>query len=337
MTRFLAFVQTHISMTGSIGVGYAIVALLSLLALKAFAATTDQTQLLDAIRLVNQGKFVPASQLLDSLVHTNPSVLNDTDRGMAWNTLGAMHMLMGDSERSRECYENAIRLLRKIPAASRAYASALANLASLEMSMHQYEEAESPLRKAQQIDAEAADHAGLQEVALYRTELAIARNRTHAAQRFLADAFREADQTKDLSLRNRATMYSAAGSVAVKLKDFSTAVRYYQQSIDFSIQACGSRCFYTGLEYAFQAEAYRKLGDHEKARIAITQALALTEQAVGRSGPVYIGMKVIYARILRGMGLKAEAKQQEADARQQLDAMRQSQCNGCSISASGFR
>jgi hypothetical protein len=48
-------------------------------------------------------------------------------------------------------------------------------------------------------------------------------------------------------------------------------------------------------------------------------------------------MELIYARILRGMGSKKEAAQQEADAKQRLDAMRDRACDGCSISVLGFR
>ena len=48
-------------------------------------------------------------------------------------------------------------------------------------------------------------------------------------------------------------------------------------------------------------------------------------------------MEIIHARVLRAMGSKAEAAEQEADAKQRLDAMRQRQCNDCSISALGFR
>jgi hypothetical protein len=176
-------------------------------------------------------------------------------------------MLMGEKEESRHCYENAIRLLRILPAASPDYANALAHLGSLETLMHQYEEAETPLRSAQEVDFQAGNHVGLQEIALYRTSLELARNNTRDARRFLADAFREAAQAKNLSLRDRATMYSVAGSVAARSNDFSGAVRDYQQSD----QACGSRCYYTGLEYASQADAYRELADYPKAQSDITK------------------------------------------------------------------
>ena len=315
----------------------ATVALFVLLTLPGFAGSVEQAQLQEARKLGNEGKFALELQLLDSLVHSAPAALDDANRGMAWNTLGTIHMMMGDDEQSRRCYENAIRLLRNLPAATRAYASALANLGSLELTLRQYEEAEVPLRKAQEIDLKAADHVGLQEIAMYRTNFAITRNDMRAARRFLADAFREADQVQDLSLLDRATMYSVAGRLAAKTKDFVAAVVDYQQSINFWTQACGSKCYYVGVESAFQADAYRELHDYRKAEDNITEALAVTEQAVGRNAHVYVAMEIIHAHVLRAMGSKAEAAQQEADAKQRLETMRQRQCDGCSISAMGFR
>ena len=318
-------------------VGPTTLVLFILLTLQAFAGSTEQEQLLEARQLGNQGKFAQERVILDSLVHSDPAALDDANRGMAWNTLGTLHMLMGDNEVSRRCYENAIRLLRNLPEASRAYASALANLGSLEMSMHQFDAAETPMRKAQEIDLKAADHVGLQEVAMYRANFAITRNDMRAARRFLADAFREADQVKDLSLRDRATMYSVAGRLAAKTKDFAAAAGNYQQSINFWTQACGATCYFVGVESAFQADVYRELGDYRKAEEDITKALGLTGQAVGQNAPLYVAMEIIHARVLRAMGSKAEAAEQEADAKQRLDAMRQRQCNDCSISALGFR
>jgi tetratricopeptide (TPR) repeat protein len=321
----------------SIRIGYTSLAILILLTLQAFAETVEQVQLREALKLGNQGKFGQEAQLLDSLVHSDPAALDDINRGKAWNTLGTLHMLLGDNERSRQCYENAIRLLRKLPAASSAYASALANLSSLEMSLHQFEDAEVSLCKAQEIEGKAGDHVGLQEIALYRANIEITRNNTRAAQSFVADAFREAGQVKDLSVRDQATMYSVTGALAAKVKDFKAAAEDYQQSINFWTQACGAKCYYVGVESAFQADVYRELGDYRRAEDAITEALALTEESLGRNAPLYAAMEIIHAHVLRAMGSKAEAEAQEADAKQRLDTMRHRQCNGCSISAMGYR
>jgi tetratricopeptide (TPR) repeat protein len=325
--------------SSSVGIrlGYTTLALLFLVTLRAAAGSAEQAQLREALKLGSQGKFAQEIQLLDSLVHSDPASLDDVDRGMAWNTLGTLHLLMGDNEQSRQCYENAIRLLRKLPGAGSAYASALSNLSAVEVSMHHFEEAEIPLRKAQEIDTRLADHVGLQEIALYRANLAITRNNKRAARRFLADAFREAEQVKDVSLRDRATMYSVAGALAVKDKNFAAAAADYQQSINFWAQACGPKCYYVGVESAFLADVSRELGDYRKAEDEITEALALTEQALGRNAPLFVSMEIIHAHVLRAMGSKVEAAQQEADAKRRLDTIRHRQCNGCSVSALALR
>lgn len=121
------------------------------------------------------------------------------------------------------------------------------------------------------------------------------------------------------------------------MKDFAAAAGDYQQAINFWAEACGPKCYHVAVESAFQADVYRELRDYRKAEDDITEALALTEQAVGRNAPPYVAMEFIHARVLRAMGSKAEAKQQEADAKQRLEIMRRRECTGCSISAMGFR
>lgn len=312
-------------------------AVLVLLRLQAFAGIAEQSQLLQARTLSNQGEFAQTIRILEPLVHSDPAALDDASRGGAWNLLGLAHMFLGDYNEARHCYENAIHLVRRLPAASSTYASTLANLGTLETSLHQFEAAETPLRKAKGLYAKAGDHAGLEEIALYLATLAIARDNTHAAQRFLAEAFKEAESVQALSDRDRATMYSIKGSLASKTGDLAAAVSDHQQSIDLWVQACGPKCYLVGVEYALQADAYRELGDHSKAKSDITAALILTEQTVGRNTPLYAAMELVYARVLRATGANAEAAQKEAEVSARLDALRRQQCNGCSISAAGFK
>lgn len=86
-------------------------------------------------------------------------------------------------------------MTRRPPAAGSTYASTLANLGSLETSLHQFDAAEAPLRKAKGLYEKAGDHAGLEKIALYLATLAIAGDKAHLAQGFLSDAFREAAAT----------------------------------------------------------------------------------------------------------------------------------------------
>ena len=112
-------------------------AVLVLLRLQAFAGIAEQSQLLQARTLSNQGEFAQTIRILEPLVHSDPAALDDASRGGAWNLLGLAHMFLGGSNEARHCYENAIHLVRRLPAASSTYASTLANLGTLETSLHQ--------------------------------------------------------------------------------------------------------------------------------------------------------------------------------------------------------
>jgi tetratricopeptide (TPR) repeat protein len=304
--------------------------------LPAFAGTAEQAQLLQAQQLSNQGELAQVVRVLEPLVHSRPDALDDASRGMAWNLLGSAHEDLGDYEQARQCYETAIHLLRTLSAAVSTYASALANLGFLEMSTDPLNAA-ATLHKAKGFYAKAGDHAGLAEVATDLATLAIARNDTHAARGFVADAFREAEQVKDLGDSDRAAMYSVRGSLSARSHDFTAAVRDYQQSIDCWIRARGPAYYLVALDYTLQADAYRELGDYSKAKSDIAAALVLVEQTVGRNSPLYAAAELTDARLLRATGANAEASQKETVAKAALDGIRRRQCNGCSISAASLR
>jgi tetratricopeptide (TPR) repeat protein len=217
------------------------------------------------------------------------------------------------------------------------YASALNNLGSLEIYMGQFHAAETALRKAKGLYAKSDDHEGLAEVATNLTILALDRNNTHAARAFLVDAFGEAERAKGLSDSDRAEMYSVKGVVAARDRDFAAAVLDYGQSIDFWIRARGPKCYLAALPYAARADAFRELGDYSKAKSDITAALLLVAQTVGRNDAVYATTELIYARLLRATGAKAEAAQKENEAKALLKTTRRQQCNNCSISSAAFR
>jgi hypothetical protein len=129
------------------------------------------------------------------------------------------------------------------------------------------------------------------------------------------------------------------GTLDSKTGDFAAAVLTTNNPsvLDSGFRAKWPNCYLIGIEYALQADAYRELGDHSRAKSDIATALFLTEQTVGRTVPIYAATELIYAHVLRATGAHAEAAQKEADVSARLDAMRHQQCNGCSISAAGFQ
>jgi tetratricopeptide (TPR) repeat protein len=303
----------------------------------ALAGTAEQAQLLQAQKLSDQGEFAQVIRILEPLVHSESGALDDPDRGRAWNILGPAYEALGDYDASRRCYETAIALLRTLPSASWIYASALNNLGSLEIYMGQLKTAETLLRKAKGLYKKADDHAGLAEIAANLAILALNRNDTRAARGFLVDAFREAESAQDLSDSDRAEMYSLKGAVAARDRDFVAAVLDYQQSINFWIRARGPKYYLIALQYTLQADAYRELGDYNKAKSDITAALLMLEQTVGRNTPIYAATELTYARLLRGTGANAEAAHRETEAKALLEAISRQQCSNCSISSAGFR
>lgn len=308
-----------------------------LLTLQAVAGTAEQSQLLQAQKFSNQGEIAQVIRILEPLVQSEPDALDDASRGWAWDILGSAHQDLGDYDIARRCYEAAILLLKALPAASSTYASTLANLGSLETSMGQLEAAGTTLHKAKGLYSKTADHTGLAEIATSLAILAIAHNDMHAARRFMADAFREADIVKSLNDSDRAAMYGAQGTLAARTHDFAAAISAYQQSIDFWIQARGPKHYLVAMGYALQGDAYRELGDYSKAYTDIGAALVLVEQTVGRNTPMYAATELMYARLLHATGANVQARRTEAEAKARLDAIHQQQCDTCSISAVGFR
>jgi tetratricopeptide (TPR) repeat protein len=303
---------------------------------RAVAETTEQFQLLQAQRLNDGGQFAQVIRVLDPLVHGAAGALDEVTRGRAWNILGQAYEAMGDYQGARRCYEAAIQLLRTHESPL-SYASALNNLGTLEIDMGEWKVAETLLRKAKGLYANAEDRTGLTEVATNLAILALNRNEMRVARGFLAEAFRDAERAKDLNDSDRAGMYSIKGALAARDRDFAAAVLDYQQSIDFRIRARGPRCYVVAVEYSLQGDAYRELGDYRKASDDIIAALVLVEQTVGRNTPLYAATELAYARLLHATGAKPEAAQKEKEAKALLESIRHRECNGCSVSAASFR
>jgi tetratricopeptide (TPR) repeat protein len=299
--------------------------------------TAEQLQLVQAQKLNNHGEFAAVIRILGPLVHSTSGALDDVTRGRAWNLLGPAYEALGEYEAARHCYEMAIQLLQTDPASSSVYASALTHLASFQIYMGQPQAVETLLRKAKGLCVRADDHEGLAEVATILATLALYRKNTHAARGLLKEAFREAEQAKDLNDSDRAEMYSVKGVLAARDRDFVGAVLDYQQSIDFTIRACGPKCDLVALQYMLQADVYRELGEYGKAKNDITAALLLLEQTVGRNNLIYVATELTYARLLRATGAKAEGARKETEAKTLLQTIYRQQGNGCSISAATFR
>jgi tetratricopeptide (TPR) repeat protein len=303
----------------------------------AISETFEQSQLRQGEMLNDQGDFTRAIRILEPLVSSESDALDNVSRGTAWDILASAHQDLGDYEAARRGYEKAIDLLRSIPTASSRYATALANLASVESSMGHFKTADALLRNAKAVCLKGNDHRVLAAIARNRATLAIVRNNTHAARRFLVDAFKEAGYVNNLNESERAEMYSVKAALEARAHDLTTAVLDYQRSIDLWTNVYGLKYHFVAVGYSLQADCYLELGDYSKALVGVTTALGLVEQTAGRNTPLYAEMELSYARLLRAKGDKAEAAKRESDANLRLEAMRHRLCTGCSVSATAFR
>jgi tetratricopeptide (TPR) repeat protein len=304
---------------------------------RAVAGAAEESQLLQARELSDQGEFAQVVRILVPLVRQESETVDDVSRGRAWNLLGPAYEALGDYAAAWNCYEATMNLLRTRSDAVSIYASALNNLGSLEIYAGQFKAAGAPLRKAQGLYAKADDHVGMAEVETNLAILALDRNDVHAARHLLKDAFAQAERAKDSSDSDRAEMLSIKGAVATRDRDFSAAVVDFQQSIELWIRARRPRYNLIALQYTLQADAYRELGEYNKAKSDITVALHLLDQIAGENTPTYAAAELSYARLLRATGANAEAAKREGEAKTILEQMRRQQCNGCSISAAGLR
>jgi tetratricopeptide (TPR) repeat protein len=310
---------------------------LFLLIPRAMAGAAEESQLLQAREFSDKGEFAQVVRILVPLVRNESGTLDDVSHGRAWNLLGPAYEALGDYEAARNCYEATIRLLRSRSDAVVIYASALNNLGSLEIYSGQLKAAGARLRKAQGLYSKADDHVGMAEVETNLAILALDGNDIHDARDLLKDAFAQAEHVSNFSDSDRAEMLSIKGAVASRDRDFHAAVVDFQQSIELWIRARGPGYYLVALQYTLQADAYRELGDYNKAKSDITVALHLLDQIAGGNTPTCAAAELSYARLLRATGANAEAAQRESEAKTILEEMRRQQCNGCSISAAGLR
>src|SRR5882757_5853225 len=89
--------------------------LLILLAISSFAQRVVPAQLLQAQALSEQGESPAAIAILEPLVQQESHVLDEANRGIAWNLLGSAYRHTGNNDKARRCYEAATHILSALP------------------------------------------------------------------------------------------------------------------------------------------------------------------------------------------------------------------------------
>jgi tetratricopeptide (TPR) repeat protein len=313
---------------------------LPLLAASSFAQTVQEKvvpQLIQAQALNELEQPRAAIEILEPLVRKDSHELNGVNRGIAWNYLGSSYEDLEQYDKARRCYEEAIRILRPIPAAQAQYASAVDNLGSIEAWSGHFDESKSLRFKALKVYRTLESHDGIAIVSNNLAVVALLQHDLKAARRNVEEALREEQLTDRLSASSRASIYIAKGAVEKAQKDFHQAVAAYQQAIDVLTKSYGSDYHMVGVAYTLLGQAVDALGDHRQALADLKHALALFEKAPGRGTKSYLEVELAYAQVLRGTGSLKEASILENQAKAGLANFRVQQCGGCTISAESLR
>jgi tetratricopeptide (TPR) repeat protein len=132
-------------------------------------------------------------------------------------------------------------------------------------------------------------------------------------------------------------MYVLEGSVAEAEGDPRSAIAAYNKAIELWTRGHGPSYYMLITAYGLRANALGDIGEIAKGIADVKLALALTENISGRDSIAYYSAELRYARLLRREGDKREAARLDKVAKDGIAAMSRRQCNGCTISAEGFR
>jgi tetratricopeptide (TPR) repeat protein len=263
--------------------------------------------------------------------------LSGVERGIAWNLLGLAYQTVEEFQEARRCYENALHILREVANARLDYAAALTNMASLELTVGDVAAAKAIQLKLRQLyDAEAYHH-GLARVANDLALIDLTQKDVRGARRETVEAFRQAELAGTLSDDDYAPMYVLEGSVTEAERDPRDAIVAYDKAIELWTRSHGPRYYMLTTAYGLRASALGEIGETAKGIADVKVALALTEQISGRDSIAYYSAELRYAKLLRKLGEKQEAARLDKVARDGIAALSRRKCDGCTISAEGFR
>ena len=312
-------------------------ALLIALATTSFAQRSSLSELSQAQSLNEQGQTRAAIAILEPLLQPESHVLDPANTGIAWNLLGSAYRSFDEYDKARRCYETASQILSAVPNEQSEYASALNNLGAIEEFKGQFNSSKTLRTKAKRLYESVGDHAGVAVASSNLAQLAFHQNDLPTARKNMAEAFREAQLTNQITDNNLAAMYTVKSALSYMEKDFHAAIAADQHAIDIWTRVHGPEFYQLGLAYRLRGQASSQLGDSQQAISDLQHALKLLEGIPGKNSQTYLMTELIYARMLRNAGSTQEAEFLEKKAQTALTTVRIQQCGGCTISAESFR
>jgi len=197
-------------------------------------------------------------------------------------------------DKARRCYETAIEKLRSIPSARARYAAAIANLASLEVSLGDKDPAKGLYEKAGRIYEELGNSAGVAIVSTNLASITFSQKDYKNARRYLVRALQEEQRAPALRDDDMGALYSVESALAFYDGRYAEAISTVQQSIDRWTHAHGPSYLMLGLGYALRAQAVAKTGDYARAISDAQHALAIIEAAKGRNDSGYLRVEIVF-------------------------------------------
>jgi len=263
--------------------------------------------------------------------------LSAIERGIAWNLLGSAYQSVEEFREALRCYENALRILREITNARLDYAAALTNMASLELAVGDVAAAKAMQLKLRTLYGAEAYHSGLARVANDLALIDLKQKDVRGARRETEESFREAELAGTLREDDYAPMYVLEGSVTEAEGDPHGAIAAYNKAIALWTESHGPRHYMLSTAYALRASALGEIGETAEGIADVKLALALMEENVRSDSIAYYCAELRYAKLLHRLGEKQEAARLGKAAGDAVAALSRRQCNGCTISAEGFR
>jgi tetratricopeptide (TPR) repeat protein len=164
--------------------------------MQAQGSASDQIEQADQLR--NEGQPKAAIAMLEPMLQPGANAFSEDDLGFAWNVLGSSYQDLEMVSKARWCYETAMEKLRSISSARARYAAAIANLASLEVSLEQKDLSKGLYEKAGRIYEELGNSAGVAIVSTSLASITFSQKDYKNARRYLARALQEEQRAQGL-------------------------------------------------------------------------------------------------------------------------------------------
>lgn len=251
--------------------------------------------------------------------------------------LGVAFEDTGNFGEAQRCYERSLLILEHDLSHTSEYSAALQNLGRLNTELGQLQAAESMWLKALHLRQQLGDHAATTGSLTDLAGLALARNNTKQARKYLKQAADESKLADDLIDGDFALLAETRGWLALAERRAAEAVQQYQLALEFCERANGKQHWLTGWEHMLRGKAYAQEGDTQHALADMQQGLTILEHTLGRKNPKYFISEIAYSQVLEQSGSHTEAVRLKTAAEQASKEFYGAQCVGCTINIAAFR